>query len=140
LRIEVVDTTGNRAAAGMRVDVFTLGAHARKLCGAVVNADGIVDAPVLASAAIVPGEYEVVFHVGDYFRGKAAPDGLPFLDTVPFRFALASTHPYRLPVRVGPSAFMLDRSSEPAHHIGTCRRTSTIGPGGTKTGGSKGAS
>jgi len=109
LRIEVVDTTCDRGAAGMRVDVFTLGARARKLCGGVVNADGVVDAPVLASDAIVPGEYEVVFHVGDYFRGREAADGLPFLDTVPFRFAIPCAQRYLLPVRVAPSAFSLAR-------------------------------
>ncbi len=70
LRIEVVDTTRDRGAEGMRVDVFTLGARARKLCGGVVNAHGVVDAPVLATDAIVPGEFEVVFYIGNYFRGR----------------------------------------------------------------------
>ncbi|HVF63875.1 MAG TPA: hydroxyisourate hydrolase [Casimicrobiaceae bacterium] len=107
LRIEVVDTTRDCGAAGMRVDVFTLGAQARKLCGGVVNAEGVVDAAVLASDAVVPGEYEVVFHIGAYFRGRVANDDLPFLDTVPFRFALPSTRRYLLPVRVAPSAFAL---------------------------------
>jgi 5-hydroxyisourate hydrolase len=112
LRIEVVDTTCERGAAGMRVDVFTLGAGARKLCGGVVNADGVVDAPVLASAAIAPGEYEVVFHIGDYFRGREAADGLLFLDTVPFRFAITLAQRYLLPVRVAPRSFSLVRASE----------------------------
>ena len=69
LRIEVLDATNNRAATGMRVDVFTLGARARKICGGVVDADGVVDAPVLATAPLAGGEYEVVFHIGEYFRG-----------------------------------------------------------------------
>ncbi len=119
LRIEVVDTTCARGAAGMRVDVFTLGAHARKLCGGVVNADGVVDAAVLTSTAIVPGEYEVVFHVGDYFRGRDAADGLPFLDTVPFRFALAGAQRYLLPVRVAPCAFSLVRPPPSSAATGT---------------------
>jgi len=97
LRIEVIDTTRDRGAAGMRVDVFTLGAHARKLCSGVVNADGVV-APVLATAAIAAGEFEVVFYVGDYFRGRVAPEKEPpFLDTVPFRFTIAGTQPYPTP-------------------------------------------
>jgi len=107
LRIEVIDTTCDRGAAGMRVDVFTLGAHARKLCSGVVNADGVVDAPVLTSTAIAPGEFEVVFYVGDYFQGRKAADGRPFLDTVPFRFAIPGVQPYLLPVRVAPWAFSL---------------------------------
>jgi 5-hydroxyisourate hydrolase-like protein (transthyretin family) len=111
LRIEVVDETSACGAAGMRVDVFTLGARARKLCGGVVNAEGVVDAPVLSSDAIVPGEYEVVFHVGAYFKGREATGDLPFLDTVPFRFALAGTQRFVLPVRVTPCAFALVQPS-----------------------------
>ncbi|MEP6655703.1 MAG: hydroxyisourate hydrolase [Betaproteobacteria bacterium] len=111
LRIEVFDMTRDRGAAGMRVDVFSLGARARKLCGGVVNADGVVDAPVLATALISPGEYEVVFHIGDYFgKGKPADAGHPSLDTVPFRFAITSPAQYRLPVRVAPWAFSLARA------------------------------
>lgn len=120
LRIEVVDATCDRGAVGMRVDVFTLGAGARKLCGGVVDAHGVVDAPVLASTAIGPGEYEVVFHVGEYFRDREAVDGLPFLDTVPFRFAISLAQQYLLPVRVAPWSFALARApeSEPASRAG----------------------
>ena len=107
LRIEVVDTTRDCGATGMRVDVFTLGAQARKLCGGIVNEEGVVDAPVLATEAVVPGEYEVVFHIAAYFRSRGAKEDRPFLDTVPFRFALPSTRRYLLPVRVAPAAFAL---------------------------------
>ena len=120
LRIEVVDTIRDRGALGMRVDVFTLGARARKLCGGLVNSDGVVEAPVLASTAIAPGEYEVVFHIGDYFHGREAADGRPFLDTVPFRFAIACAKPYMLTVRVTPWEFSL--AHPPAPCIGADAR------------------
>jgi 5-hydroxyisourate hydrolase len=109
LRIEVVDSTCGRWATGMRVDVFALGAGARKICSGVVNADGIVDAPVLAES-ITPGEYEVVFHVGPFF-GQRNPEAteVPLLDTVPFRFSIAGTRGYRLPVRIAPWEFSLAR-------------------------------
>ncbi|HEX6136955.1 MAG TPA: hydroxyisourate hydrolase [Casimicrobiaceae bacterium] len=109
LRIEVVDSTCGRWATGMRVDVFALGAGARKLCSGVVNAEGVVDDPVLAEA-IVPGEYEVVFHVGPFFGQRdAQASAQPLLDTVPFRFSIAGTSGYRLPVRVAPWEFALER-------------------------------
>ena len=108
LRIEVRDATSNRAATGMRVDVFTLGARARKICGGVVDAYGVVDAPVLASEPLASGEYEVVFHIGEYFRGRSGTDARsPHLDTVPFRFATTGEEGYVLPVRVSPRAFAL---------------------------------
>ena len=108
LRIEVLDATSDRAATGMRVDVFTLGARARKICGGVVNAYGVVDAPVLASEPLASGEYEVVFHIGEYFRGRSGADARsPHLDTVPFRFATTGEQGYVLPVRVSPREFAL---------------------------------
>jgi 5-hydroxyisourate hydrolase len=108
LRIEVLDATSNRPAAGMRVDVFTLGARARKICAGVVDASGIVDAPVLETEPLAPGEYEVVFHIGEYFRDRDRLDGrMPHLDTVPFRFATTSDEAYVLPVRVSPREFAL---------------------------------
>lgn len=108
LRIEVFDAMGDRAATGMRVDVFTLGARARKICGGVVDAHGVVDAPVLATEPLASGEYEVVFHIGEYFRDRgAADDGAPHLDTVPFRFATTGAEGYILPVRVSPREFAL---------------------------------
>jgi 5-hydroxyisourate hydrolase len=108
LRIEVLDAMSNCAATGMRVDVFTLGARARKICGGVVDAYGVVDAPVLASEPLASGEYEVVFHIGEYFRGRAGVDAhSPHLDTVPFRFATTGEQGYVLPVRVSPREFAL---------------------------------
>lgn len=110
LRIEVIDALSGHAAAGMRVDVFTLGARARKLCAGIVNADGVVDAPVLATVAIAPGEFEVVFHVGDYFRDRVTREReLPFLDIVPIRFAIVGPATYVLPVRIEPWGLTLDR-------------------------------
>ena len=108
LRIEVFDAMSNRAATGMRVDVFTLGARARKICGGVVDAHGVVDAPVLAREPLASGEYEVVFHIGEYFRGRGGADARsPHLDTVPFRFATTGEEGYVLPVRVSPREFAL---------------------------------
>jgi len=107
LHIEVVDSTSGRWATGLRVDVFALGAGARKLCTATVNAEGVVDDPALAES-MLPGEYEVVFHVGPFFARRMQPSARPFLDRVPFRFRMAGPG-YRLPVRVAPWEFSLLR-------------------------------
>ena len=107
LHIEVVDSTSGRWATGLRVDVFALGAGARKLCTAMVNSDGVVDDPAL-DESVPPGEYEVVFHVGPFFAPRMQASARPFLDRVPFRFRVAGRG-YRLPVRVGPWEFSLAR-------------------------------
>jgi 5-hydroxyisourate hydrolase len=59
------------------------------------------------------GCYELLFHVGAYFRarGEALPDP-PFLDQVPVRFAIAEarTH-YHVPLLVSPYGYVTYRGS-----------------------------
>jgi 5-hydroxyisourate hydrolase len=114
LAIHVVDTTRNAVAAGLRVEVYLLGEHAAKLCSGEVGAAGVVEDPVLGSDAIVPGEYEVVFHVGEFYRKRGFESAaIPFLDAVPFRFGVASTLQLcRLPVRVSPWGFAVERDEQ----------------------------
>jgi 5-hydroxyisourate hydrolase-like protein (transthyretin family) len=119
LRIEVIDTTCESSAVGMRVDVFILGVGARKLCSGVVDSNGVVDSSVLATDVIVPGEYEVVFYIADYFRDRVTIEKeSPLLDTVPFRFTLAGTQPYLLPVRIAPWSFALAHPFDPVTAAG----------------------
>jgi 5-hydroxyisourate hydrolase len=109
LSIHVVDATRDAVADGMRVEVYFLGEHAAKLCSGAVNAAGLVDEPILASDVIVPGEYEVQFHVGEFYRKRGhrlAP--IPFLDTVPFRFGIANdADDCRLSTEVTPWSFVI---------------------------------
>ena len=57
---------------------------------ATTNADGRCDAPLLAGSGFRPGTYQLLFHVGDYFRTAAGfQDASPFLDVVPVRFSLS---------------------------------------------------
>ena len=70
------------------------------------NADGRTDAPLLVDAALVAGEYELTFHVGDYF-GEAA-----FLDRVPVRFRIADASAnYHVPLLCTPWAYSTYRGS-----------------------------
>ena len=56
----------------------------------MTNADGRLDRPLLEGADFAPGDYELTFHVGDYFRARKQPATAerPFLDLVPVRFGL----------------------------------------------------
>ena len=60
-----------------------------------------------------PGRYELVFHIGDYFRaaGVALADP-PFLDTVPVRFAIADANGhYHVPLLASPWSYTTYRGS-----------------------------
>ena len=107
LEIRVTDATREAAAEGMRVDLYCLGRRAAKLCSGKVGPHGILQDPVLASEALRPGEYEVVFHIGEFYRlGGVA---VPVIDAVPFRFGIPSECTLcTLPVRVSPSSFAVE--------------------------------
>jgi 5-hydroxyisourate hydrolase len=60
---------------------------------------------------LVPGPYEALFHVADYYRAAGAPlPDPPFLDVVVYRFGIgdAGQH-YHLPLKVTPWGFSLFR-------------------------------
>lgn len=87
----VLDNLDGRPGAGMRIDFSMLEDGQWKLLKTVVtNADGRTDGPVLAAADAKVGEYELAFHLGDYYatRHRLPPEKL-FVDrVVPLRFAI----------------------------------------------------
>jgi 5-hydroxyisourate hydrolase len=78
---------------------------------AVTNADGRVDRPLLEGASFAIGRYEIVFHVGDYFRPRVVLPDPPFLDLVPLRFGVAEDAHYHVPLLVSPYAYSTYRGS-----------------------------
>src|SRR6266496_1109771 len=91
LSTHVLDTAHGCPAHGMKVELWSLDGGERTLVtSAKTNADGRTDQPLLSAEQMQPGQYEIVFYVGDYFTAKGAT--LPktrFLDRVPVRFGIA---------------------------------------------------
>jgi 5-hydroxyisourate hydrolase len=108
----VLDTAAGRPAAGLRVVLSRLDPAPSIVAEAVTNADGRVDRPLLEGSNFAIGRYEIVFHVGDYFRraGVALPDP-PFLDLVPVRFGVGEDAHYHVPLLVSPYAYSTYRGS-----------------------------
>jgi 5-hydroxyisourate hydrolase len=108
----VLDTAAGRPAAGLKVVLTRLDVTPKVVAEAVTNADGRVDRPLLEGAAFAAGRYEIVFHVGDYFRrsGAKLPEP-PFLDLVPLRFGVAEDAHYHVPLLVSPFAYSTYRGS-----------------------------
>lgn len=116
LTTHVLDTANGRPAAEMQIELWHIGSgtNERTLIKTVrTNADGRVDAPLLAGELFVVGVYELVFDVGAYFASTHThtPDP-PFLDRVPIRFGIAdaTTH-YHVPLLVSPWAYSTYRGS-----------------------------
>lgn len=111
LTTHVLDTLHGKPAAGVRIELRRLGdGDAALVATLATNADGRADAPLLEGEALTVGEYELLFHVREYF-GEQGVDS-PFLDRVPVRFSVfdAAQH-YHVPLLVTPWAYSTYRGS-----------------------------
>jgi len=73
LSTHVLDIAQGCPAQGVQIELWSLAGDTRELLKSVrSNADGRTDQPLLAAEEMRAGRYELVFHVGDYFAGKAA--------------------------------------------------------------------
>jgi 5-hydroxyisourate hydrolase len=114
LTTHVLDTTSGQPGAGIAVELSRLdGERRERLARATTNADGRCDAPLLQGAELRPGVYELLFHIGDYFRAQgvrlAEP---PFLERVPVRFGIADAlRHYHVPLLISPYGYSTYRGS-----------------------------
>lgn len=122
LSTHVLDTARGKPAAGVRIVLYRLSAQGHHQIAEVeTNADGRTDQPLLTGAALEVGQYELVFHAGDYLRatgqaeaqaGRQAGGGTLFLDQIPIRFGVpdAGQH-YHVPLLISPFAYSTYRGS-----------------------------
>ena len=109
LTTHVLDTASGQPAAGVRVVLRRDGAV---IAEATTNADGRVDKPLLDGDAFKPGQYEIAFHVGDYFRRTGMALAEPaFLDVIPVRFGVAAGRDCHLPLLISPYGYSTYRGS-----------------------------
>ncbi len=110
LTTHVLDTAAGQPAAGVRIIVSRGGERLRDI---ITNDDGRADGPLLAGADFAPGVYELLFHVGEYFRAQGRNlSEPPFLDVVPVRFGIseAGQH-YHVPLLISPFGYSTYRGS-----------------------------
>jgi len=111
LTTHVLDTMHGTPARGMRLELhYVHGDHTHHLLDSYTNADGRVDQPLL-SEEFQQGEYEIRFHVGQYFERIGAGPETPFLDVVPIRFTISENKHYHVPLLVSPFAYSTYRGS-----------------------------
>ena len=107
LTTHVLDTANGRAGAGITVELCRLeGSDWKVLVSTTTNADGRTDRPLLEGESFRPGTYQLVFHVGAYFKSQG------FLDLVPIRFRIAdaAVH-YHVPLLCSPWSYSTYRGS-----------------------------
>ncbi|PWV75881.1 MULTISPECIES: hydroxyisourate hydrolase [Halomonas] len=114
LTTHVLDTARGLPGEGIRIEVYRLDAGSRtRLKEVVTNDDGRCDAPILEGDELARGEYELVFHAGDYLRREGVEAEEPrFLDVIPLRFGVADVEAhYHVPLLLSPYGYSTYRGS-----------------------------
>jgi len=112
LTTHVLDTASGKPAAGLRIELFRLDQGRERLVEALTNDDGRCDAPLLDTDVFATGEYELLFHAGEYLdrTGQALPSP-KFLDVIPIRFGIAEDSHYHVPLLLSPFGYSTYRGS-----------------------------
>lgn len=115
LTTHVLDTASGTPAEGLKIDLYRLKGEAReKIRSVSTNSDGRVDGgPILIGETFLAGEYELVFHAGDYLRARGVTLTEPaFLDIIPIRFGISdTTGHYHVPLLLSPYGYSTYRGS-----------------------------
>lgn len=110
LTTHVLDTAKGKPAAGLQIDLYRLDGNSRsKICTMHTNADGRTDSPILPQKAFATGEYELLFHAGDYLTETG--DQNDFLNIIPIRFRMMTQDHYHVPLLLSPYGYSTYRGS-----------------------------
>jgi 2-oxo-4-hydroxy-4-carboxy-5-ureidoimidazoline decarboxylase len=115
LSTHVLDTHSGRPAAGISIELTELSdlGQARVVTRAITNSDGRTDQPLIGGRPLPIGRYELAFHVGAYFAGRAVPmSDPPFLDRIPLQFSVSDPEGHlHVPLLVTPWSYATYRGS-----------------------------
>ena len=113
LTTHVLDVYSGKPGKGILVELFYISnSEQKKLTSTKLNDDGRSNSPLAEGDIFVKGKYELVFHIGDYFKKISAVSDVPFLDDVVIRFGISdpSQH-YHVPLLVSPWSYSTYRGS-----------------------------
>jgi len=114
LTTHMLDVASGKPAEGVRIDFSVLEGGGYRLIRTVhTNADGRNAEPLLTPETMKVGEYQLVFHLAEYFtkQGTVLPNP-PFLDKAVIQFGMAdATSHYHVPLLASPWSFTTYRGS-----------------------------
>ena len=109
----VLDVYSGKPGKDILVELFYLNNSERKKITSIkLNGDGRSDSPLAEGDIFVKGKYELVFHIGDYFKNTSSASDVPFLDDVVIRFGISNpSQHYHVPLLVSPWSYSTYRGS-----------------------------
>ena len=114
LSTHVLDTVNGHPAANMKIEfVLNPGPTEELLKTVQTNSDGRTDELLLNANEMAIGEYELRFHVAEYFKvmGTKMPNPA-FLNVVPVRFSIYDADQgYHVPLLCSPWSYSTYRGS-----------------------------
>ncbi|EIJ80430.1 putative transthyretin-like protein [Bacillus methanolicus PB1] len=117
LTTHILDLTHGTPAENVKIEMFyledELETKKRLLQTTITNQNGRVHRPLLDQHEIVPGTYELLFYIGDYFLRKGLKLDEPlFLDKVVVRFGISQPNSnYHIPLLISPWGYQVYRGS-----------------------------
>lgn len=113
LTTHVLDTARGCPAEGMKIELFRVSGEHRELLKTLsTNDDGRTDEQILPTDQFQLGEYELVFHAGDYLDANGtAPEEPRFLSVIPIRFGMSEQSHYHVPLLLSPFGYSTYRGS-----------------------------
>ena len=113
LTTHVLDVYSGKPGKGISVELYFIkNSEKKKITSVKLNDDGRANSPLVEGENFVKGKYELVFYIGDYFKGISIVNDVPFLDDVVIRFGISdpSEH-YHVPLLVSPWSYSTYRGS-----------------------------
>ncbi|MYJ86104.1 MAG: hydroxyisourate hydrolase [Rhodobacteraceae bacterium] len=109
LTTHVLDTAKGQPAAGLRISLSRITTNRNSLIREMItNSDGRTGSPILTEEEFELGEYELVFHAGEYFKDQGIAG---FYEKIPIRFKLMETSHYHVPLLLSPFGYSTYRGS-----------------------------
>ena len=110
LTTHALDIYSGKPAKGMKVDVYFVSEKREKIKSVVLNNDGRPDEVLVET--IKTGNYELVFHVGEYFKKITELQNPTFLNEVSVKFGVSNPkEKYHVPLLVSPWSYSTYRGS-----------------------------
>ena len=113
LTTHVLDTSIGKPARNILIELFFLNNEVKnKILECTTNKDGRVDRPLLSGENFKFGNYQLVFHVRDYFlKNEIVNSDYSFYDKINIDFSINEQSHYHIPLLVSPFGYSTYRGS-----------------------------